>query len=46
MAGDDRYRNAEQTQSPGGKHGGLLCKEQHCHWQQHIEEQATEEPYQ
>jgi len=29
MAHDDRYGNGEESRSPGGKHGGLPCKEQH-----------------
>src|SRR5262249_23003020 len=46
MANDDPQRNAEQTRSPGREYGGLPCKEHHCHWQQQVECQATQDPYQ
>src|SRR5262249_22179528 len=46
MADDDRRRNAEQTRSPNGEDGGLPCKEHDCPWQQQVEEQGIENPYQ
>src|SRR5215831_15583809 len=46
MADDDRRRNAEQTRSPAGEHGGLPCKEHDCPRQQQVEEQGIEDPYQ